>query len=155
MAQLIAEADGKRTFLFWNGTQRTFPESHWKLMQPVGGGAVEAAAPAASATPRAPDATDLRALQMQTRILGDTVTSGLFAKAIAEQPDAGMVGNTGYHLVRDVLQGWLVGERDHVAKGLARAIELLEHARSVGERFGDPSVFYAARQAEALPWRIG
>jgi hypothetical protein len=41
--QLIAEANGKRTFLFPDRTQRTFPESHWNLMEPVGG---EAWAPA-------------------------------------------------------------------------------------------------------------
>src|SRR5687767_7507599 len=108
MAQLISEAGGKRTFLFWDGKQRTFGEAHWSLMQPVGAGAADAAVPAAISTPEEPDANDMRALRLQTRILGDAVTARIYKNAIAEQPAAGMYGNTGYNIMSDVLEGWLV-----------------------------------------------
>ena len=95
-AQLVAEEGGKRTFVFTDGRSRTFPASHWNLMQPVGAGAAGDAVPAASSTPGTPDAKDLRALHLQTRLLGDPVTSEIHAKAIAEQPRAGTYANTGY-----------------------------------------------------------
>jgi hypothetical protein len=134
MAQLVAERDGKRIYSFSDGRERTFPVSHWSLMVPVGAGPAEDTAPDVSATPGAPDASDMRALRLQTRLLGDPFTTERYAMSVAEQPRAGMFGNSGYHLMREVLSGWVVGERERLAPGLARAIELLEHARRVEEQ---------------------
>lgn len=151
MAQLIKEDGEKRTYLFRNGEQRTFGTSHWKLMEPVGTGAAENPPAIVSSPPTSSEGTDVRALRMQTRILVDSVTSDLYTKAITEEPREGTYANTGRNLVRDVIEGWIVGEWDHVALGLSRAITFLEHARQVGERWGgDSYLFYAAEHAESL-----
>ncbi len=150
MAQLVAEGAGKRTFSFTDGRERTFPASHWNLMQPVDAAPAGDAAPAASATPGASDANDMRALRLQTRLIADPFTTERYARSIAEQPQAGMFANAGYHLMREVLSGWLVGERELFAAGLVRAIELLEHGRRVEEQYGDSPAFHAASHAEAL-----
>jgi hypothetical protein len=150
MAQLLAERDGKRVYSFSDGRERTFPVSHWSLMVPVGAGPAEDTAPPVSSPPGAPDANDMRALRLQTRLLGDAFTTERYARSVAEQPREGMFGNSGYHLMNEVMSGWLVGEREHFAAGLARAIELLEHGRRVGEQYGNSPAFYAALHAEAL-----
>jgi hypothetical protein len=151
MAQLIREDRDKRTFLFWDGQQRTFGTSHWNLMELADAGTGENV-PATTSTAATPsEGTDVRALRMQTRILGDAVTKNLFEKAIAEQPADGTYGNTGNNLMRDVLEAWFVGEYEHVARGLVRAIEYIEHARRVGERWGGEShLFYTASHIESL-----
>lgn len=149
-AQLVREEDGKRTFLFWNGQQRTFGKAHWDLMVHVDGGVPEKPDFKSPEPPPAPEETDMRALSMQTRILGDQVTKNLYEAAITNTPEDGCFGNTGRNLMRDVLEAWLVGEYEFAAPGLAKAIEYLEHGLRVQEEWGDPFVFYRAMHAEAL-----
>jgi hypothetical protein len=150
-AQLIEEAGDKRTFLFWDVTKRTFCTSHWTMMEPVETGSSESDIAIRVAHQTVSEGTDFRALRLQTRLLGDAVTSDMYAKAITEEPREGMYANTGHNIMRDVLEGWLVGEWEHVAIGLSRAISFLEHARLVGERWGgDGYLFYAALHAEKL-----
>lgn len=148
-AQLIREEEGKRTFLFWNGQQRTFGKAHWALMVPVDAGVIETPAKPPPPPPPA-EGSDLRALRLQTRILGDPVTRSIYEESIAKKPDEGCYGNTGYNLVRDVLEAWLVGEYEFAARGLSRAIECGEHARAVEERWGDAHLFYRSLQLTAL-----
>jgi hypothetical protein len=151
-AQLIREEDGKRTFLFWNGQQRTFGKLHWALMVPVDAGVAEnttKTTPTPTVLPGS-EGTDLRALRLQTRILGNPITKKHYEEAISNVPREGMYGNTGYHLMRDVLEAWIVGEYEFGAPGLSKAIEYLEHSRAVGERWGDAYVFHQSLHAEVL-----
>jgi len=104
---------------------------------------------APAAPPPASEATDLRALRLQTRILGDPVTKNLYEEAITQDPREGSYGGTAYHLVNAVLEAWFVGEYEFGSRGLSRAIEYLEHSRAVGEHWGD-NFFIQALQAEAL-----
>lgn len=150
-AQLVREEDGKRTFLFLNRQQRTFGKAHWDLMVPVDGGVPEKLDSDAAAPTPAPEETDMRALSLQTRILGDRVTKNLYEAAVANTPKEGFFGNTGRNLMRDVLEAWLVGEYEFAAPGLAKAIEYLEHGLRVEEEWGgDTFRFYRALHAESL-----
>lgn len=142
-AQLISEANGKRTFLFTDRTQRSFLQTHWGFMIPIDGAE---AAPSVPAAPGPPGATDMRALAKHGAYVdGSAVTDSL----LNETPPAGQYGNTGYWLLREVLGGWIVGAREQVTPALTRVIELIEHGRAAGERWGN-SVFHIAQQAEAL-----
>lgn len=150
-AQLIKQEGEKRAFLFWNGEVRTFGKSHWHLMVPVEGTVVDPPTKATQITLLTPDEKDLRALRLQSRILGDSVTKKLYDEAVTNTPKEGFFGNTGRNIVRDVLEAWLVGEYELVAPGLARAIEFLEHGLKVEERWGgDSYLFYRALHAQSL-----
>lgn len=149
-AQLIREDDGKRTFLFWNGQQRTFAKAQWNLLVAVDAG-VSTKSEELPAVPPAADESDLRALSLQTRILGDPVTKNLYEQNIRNTPNEGAFGNTGRNLMRDVLEAWVVGEYEFASRGLARAIEFLEHSRRVEEVWGGEAfLFYRALHEEAL-----
>ncbi|CAN5309783.1 hypothetical protein BH09MYX1_BH09MYX1_33590 [soil metagenome] len=144
-AQLISEADGKRTYMFSDGKQRTFPASHWNLMLPATADAREG-----DPAPSTSGGGDLRALRTHTRLVGDASTMERYASSVAEEPAEGTRGNHGYYLARDAITGFLVGEGARFGEGLARAVELLEQSHAAGERSGETPALTAARNLEIL-----